>query len=39
MAVGPGIFCCLHLANKCSHTEDGATAVISIQFYVMIENE
>lgn len=39
MATGPGIFCCLHLPNKCSRTEDGATAVISVQFYVMIENE
>lgn len=39
MATGPGIFCCLHLPNECSRTEDGATAVISIQFYVMIENE
>ena len=39
MATGPGIFCCLHLPNECSRTEDDATAVISIQFYVMIENE
>jgi hypothetical protein len=39
MATGPGIFFCLHLPNECSHIEVGATAVISVPFYVMIENE
>lgn len=39
MATGPGTFYCLRLPNECSRTEDDAAAVISVPFYVMIENE